>query len=67
MKDLGIPALRTKASCLRVCARGPILLIYPEGIWYEQMIPERLERVLQDHLLQGKPVEEWIIARHPLP
>jgi len=66
LKELGIPALRTKAACLRVCGNGPILLIYPDGIWYERMTPERIDRVLQEHLIQGHPVAEWIIARHPL-
>lgn len=67
LKDLGIPAFRTKAGCLRVCERGPVMVVYPEGIWYERMTVERLERVLTEHLRDGKPVVDWVIARHTLP
>ena len=55
--------LRTKADCLRVCQAGPILLIWPEGIVYGGVTPERLERILRDHIVAGKPIEEWIIGR----
>lgn len=67
LKSLGLPAFRSKAGCLRVCGGGPILLVYPEGIWYGGITPERIDRVLLEHLQEGRPVEEWIIARHPLP
>ena len=55
--------LRTKADCLRVCQAGPILLIWPEGIVYGGVTPERLERILRDHIVAGRPIEEWIIGR----
>jgi (2Fe-2S) ferredoxin len=55
--------LRTKADCLRVCQAGPILLIWPEGIVYGGVTPERLERILRDHIVAGTPIEEWIIGR----
>ena len=55
--------LRTKADCLRVCQAGPILLIWPEGIMYGGVTPERLERILRDHIVAGMPIEEWIIGR----
>lgn len=67
IKELNVPALRTKADCLRVCVGGPILVVYPEGVWYGGVTPERCERIVREHLLAGRPVEEWIIARHPLP
>ena len=58
--------LRTKADCLRVCGGGPILLIWPEGITYGGVTPERIERIVQQHLIDGMPIEEWILRRTPL-
>jgi len=57
--------LRTKADCLRVCQGGPILLIWPEGIVYGGVTPERVERILLEHILGGTPIEEWIVGRQP--
>jgi (2Fe-2S) ferredoxin len=57
---------RTKADCLRVCAEGPILLIWPDGITYGAVTPERIERILQQHVLGGRPVLEWIVGRSVL-
>jgi (2Fe-2S) ferredoxin len=57
---------RTKTNCLRVCSEGPILLVYPDGIWYRNVTPEIVERIIQEHLIGDRPVEEYIFCQHPL-
>lgn len=58
--------LRTKADCLRICAEGPILLIWPEGTVYGGVSPERIEPILREHVIGGQPIEQWIIKRMSL-
>ena len=64
-RDAGV-VLRSKVDCLRHCEDGPVMLVWPDGIWYSAMTPERIKRIVVEHLLLNQPVEIWISHRSKL-
>lgn len=58
---------RTKVHCLRVCAEGPIMVIYPDGVWYRNVTIAAVDRIIEEHFIRGQIVEDYLLCQHPLP
>ena len=66
VRQSGLEVLRTKAACFRICTGGPWLAVFPDGVWYGEVTPERFERIWTEHICSDQPVQEWVGAVSPL-
>jgi (2Fe-2S) ferredoxin len=69
LKEMGLRDGRiyaTKVHCLRLCKSGPVAVVYPEGTWYGRMQGKAIDRLIDEHLLGGKPVADYVFAEAPL-
>lgn len=60
------PIYRSKVGCLRICEDGPVGVVYPDGTWYAGLTPDVIDRVMEEHIRGGRPVESHVIGKNPL-
>ena len=66
LSDVDEPMVyRSKVGCFRICAEGPIAVVYPEGVWYRTVDKDAVDRIIESHLVRGEPVEDLILAINP--
>ena len=73
IKELGLEksdrpeglVLRSKVDCLRICEKGPILLVWPDGIWYSDVTSDKIKKIIYQHIINHKPVQQWVLKKLP--
>jgi (2Fe-2S) ferredoxin len=56
--DLSGEVMVTNTGCFGICSQGPIMVVYPEGIWYGAVTEEDIDKIVEQHIINGLPVEE---------
>lgn len=56
---------RSRVSCFAACKGGPVMCVQPDGVWYYDVTPDNMDRIIDQHLVGGQPVEELVFHRGP--
>lgn len=66
-KEMGLKRVRINASgCLDRCELGPSVVVYPEGVWYTCKTTDDVDRILEDHIRDGRPVDDLLMPKRPI-